>query len=126
MPITTPFEQFIFIYFISATALAGFAVLWRNWLHDHPSWHDWLGRHFNFITKALTCGSCFTLWLTLFFVLALNPLGNFFIAAPFASLPPVISYLIQWMSLGWSALFLRFLYVKIQETVSSLVHDHRH
>lgn len=118
----TAFEQFIFIYFISATSLAGTAVLWRNWLQDHPSWKDRLQKDLGIIAKALTCGSCFTFWITLIFVLIFDPLGVFlFQTMPMASIFPA-SYLIQWMALGWGAIFLRFLYIFLQESVSAMVH----
>jgi hypothetical protein len=125
----TSFEQFISTYFISVTALAGFAVLWRNWLEDHLDWKEWMRDHLGVVSRSLTCGSCFTLWFTLFFVIAFHPLSIFFEFTSFASLPVFISYPIQWMSLGWGALFLRFLYVAIQESVSILVHrfkEHSH
>jgi hypothetical protein len=114
----TPFEQFIFIYFISTTALAGFAVLWRNWLADHANWKQWLRNHLGNFAKIFTCGSCFTFWITLAFVLIVNPLKIFF-------LPAVLSYFIQWMSLGYGALFLRFSYIATQEFVGNMVHKSR-
>lgn len=124
------FEEFIFVYFISAAALAAFAVLWRNWLEDHPHWKDWLHGYLGVIAKALTCGSCFTFWITLIFVLIFNPIGMFFsLVAPFSGLRFGTSYLFQWMALGWGALFLRFLYVAIQEATGIMVHnfsDHNH
>jgi hypothetical protein len=122
----TLFQQFIFIYFISATALAGFAVLWRNWLEDHPNWKDWLHVHAKAAGKALTCGSCFTYWLTLVFVALFNPLRSFAMPIFFtfnSSVSHIFFYAIEWMSLAWGALFLRFLYVFLQESVSRLVHE---
>jgi hypothetical protein len=119
----TLFQQFIFIYFVSTTALAGIAVLWRNWLEDHVAWKNWLANYFGVVSKALTCGSCFTFWIALAFVLAFDPLKSIFYAAPlFAGSNILILYLIQWMSFGWGAVFLRFSYVALQETVGKMVH----
>jgi hypothetical protein len=112
------FEQLIFIYFISATTLAGIAVLWRNWLADHQSWKMQLQKHLGVVGRALTCGSCFTYWIALIFVLLFNPIG--FLLKGYTLL---ISYGIQWMSLGWNAVFLRFLYVFLQESVEAVVHS---
>jgi len=126
----TLFQQFIFTYFISAAALAGFAVLWRNWLEDHPHWKEWIHRHFKTIGKAVTCGSCFTFWITLIFVLIFNPINDFLsLSTPFMRLMWATSYFLQWMALGWGALFLRFLYIAFQEATSIMVHrfkNHSH
>lgn len=108
----TLFEQFIITYSISATALAGATVLWRNWLSDHPSWKRWLEKYLGIASRAFTCGSCFTYWIALIYVIAFNPLGG----------PFLISYPLQWMSLAWSAVVLRFGYVFLQESVNKLVH----
>lgn len=122
----TIFEQFLFVYFISASALAGLAVLWRNWLEDHPRWKEWLHGNLGIVARAMTCGSCFTFWITLAFVLVFDPFRFSFIAVPpFAVLPWPISYFLQWMSLGYGAVLLRFFYVLIQEAVSILVHRFR-
>lgn len=128
----TLFEQFIVTYFISAAALACFAVLWRNWLEDHPNWKMWLANNLGAVAKAMTCGSCFTAWITLLFVLIFNPLNSFLISVvPFANIFAVASYAIQWMALGWGALTFRFFYVALQEAVSIMVHkfedqNHKH
>lgn len=122
------FQQFIFSYFVSATALAGLAVLWRNWLADHPNWTAAIKKIFGPLNKALTCGSCFTFWIALAFVLIFNPLESFLTALLPAEILffKISAYLIQWFSLGWTALFLRFSYVAIQEHVSRTVHQDGH
>jgi hypothetical protein len=111
----TSFEQSIFNYFISASALAGFAVLWRNWLNDHQQWKGFLEKYLGRFSKMLTCGSCFTFWITLAYVLILNPLNISFA-------PHFVGYFIEWLSLGWTAVFLRFSYIAVQEKVSMMVH----
>jgi hypothetical protein len=119
----TTFEQFIFVYFVSATALAGIAILWRNWLEDHLTWKVWLSNHLGAVSNTLTCGSCFTFWIALCFVLMLNPLQSFFsITQTFGGMSQLLSWTIQWMTIAWGALFLRFLYVLLQQGVSGLVH----
>jgi hypothetical protein len=71
----------------------------------------------------LTCGSCFTFWLTLIFVLIFNPLGTCLSSEmPLISILFPVSYFAQWMSLGWGAVFLRFLYIYLQESVNAIVH----
>jgi hypothetical protein len=56
-------------------------------------------------------------------VLLFNPLNNFFsVAPPFQYAWAPLLYLIQWMAIGWGALFLRFAYVALQEEVRRMVH----
>lgn len=106
-------------FLLSAMAVAGLAVLWRNWLADHPHWQDWLENHFKNSHKALTCGSCFTYWLSLVFTITAKPLAGWM---PFHSWWP-INLAAQWLALAWLSVFLRFLYIALQELVSYQVHN---
>lgn len=107
-------ENFFITYFLYTTAIAGLAVLWRNWLADHPNWKSLIERKLGTKSKVLTCGSCFTFWLALVVIIILKPLNQ------------NLHIIIQWFSVGFSSVFLRFLYVLIQEKVSKLVHEGKH
>lgn len=119
-------------FFIASLSLAGATVLWRNWIADHPSWKKAIQKHMKGFQKMLLCGSCFTYWLSLAYLILFQPLATW---TPVARLDlpeqvtAVIVFLINWMALSWMAVTLRFLYVIIQELVSMLVHkvnEHSH
>lgn len=109
-------------FLLGAMAIAGFAVIWRNILENHPSLKKWITSIFSFgkIHKVVTCGSCFTYWLALAYTLTITPLAAW---TPSFS---VIDIFLQWMALSWLSVTLRFGYVAVQELVSRQVHGHHH
>ena len=112
--------------FISACAVAGFAVIWRNWLAQHKKAELFLKEQLRGFSRVLTCGSCFTYWLALAMTLVHDPVPSFaWTVFPregiFYDAPRV---LISWMALAYVSVLLRFAYVLIQEKVSTLVHAH--
>jgi hypothetical protein len=103
-------------YFLSVMAVAGAAVIWRNWLEGHPAFVDGLKRRSpRVVSKGLTCGSCFTYWLSLGFVLRFDPLAE---AWPGG----LMHVLVTWLALAMGAVFVRFSYVLVQERVHDIVH----
>lgn len=117
----------IFIYHLSAAAVAGTAIIWRNWLMDHPAWKQTLERLLPTAHKILTCGSCFTYWLALAFTLCADPLSFW---SPFPAIGVFLNIWARWMALSWLAVFMRFAYVAIQEHVHAQMHGikeiHKH
>lgn len=111
-------------YFFFITAIAGFAVIWRNWINDHTLWKSFIQEHLGVIGHALLCGSCFTYWISLICILFYNPVPHMFM------MPVFVEHLFSWMSVSYGAVLLRFFYVMIQETVHYQVHilreDHHH
>ncbi len=96
-------------FFLSASAVAGVAVIWRNWLEDHSSWKTTIARFP--LHKALLCGSCFTYWIGLLYTIAASPLSFW-----------TDNLFLQWMALSWLSVLFRFTYVAVQELVHFQVH----
>lgn len=111
-------------YILSVFSIAGFTVLWRKILHDFPVIGEQLSLRLPVVGKAFTCGLCFTYWISLFFVLWYNPVPNW-TGTLFA-----FHLFLSWMVVAFGAVFLRFLYVSIQELVHYQVHhlrgEHHH
>jgi hypothetical protein len=113
----------IFFYLlISALAVAGAAVLWRNILENHPKLKASISNILGKADKVLLCGSCFTYWLSLVFVLIFNPLSGLVINAGNKIFQDFSHCFISWMALGMMSVIIRFGYVAIQELVSYQVH----
>lgn len=113
--------HYFFTFFISGAAVAGVAVIWRNWISDHPNFKQWLEKTVGPLNKVLLCGSCFTYWLALAFTLMAEPLSFWM---PFADSGAgfIANICVRWMALSWLSVFLRFAYVAIQEHVHYQVH----
>lgn len=107
--------------FLSSFTIAGIAVIWRNWLHDHPAWKEYIQKYLKGFYKVLLCGSCFTYWISLLFLLIHNPLQSWILEEPI-----IFKMAASWMALAFLSVSLRFLYVLIQENVHRLVHAHDH
>ena len=108
-------------FILISTSIAGIAVLWRNFLEDHPKVKTRVRQRLGNFSKILLCGSCFTYWLTLILILTFVDLDLLF------SKYKIINIFLTWMSLSYAGVFLRFSYVLIQEKVSRLVHSkHNH
>lgn len=115
---------------LGSMAIAGFAVVWRNWLEDHAGLKAWILHAFRYgkLHKVVTCGSCFTYWLALAYTIAFAPLAPWTPAAGYGA-APLMNMFIHWMTLAWLSVTLRFLYVALQELVSYQVHKlkgHQH
>ncbi len=109
------------LIFVS-TSVAGLAVIWRNWLEDHQNTKEYIKTKLGAYNKVLLCGSCFTYWIALIALIFINP---------FTEMRNIIDnriifFFASWMSLAYISVFLRFLYVLIQETVSEKVHKNTH
>lgn len=116
-------QYILFDLFISAMAIAGFSAIWRNWLEDHKGLdttiRTWLRT--GDAHKVFTCGPCFTYWVALVYTLLFTPLGPWAPAAwNNAWLALGVNTLIQWMALAWLAVFFRFAYTALQQTVRHL------
>jgi hypothetical protein len=116
-------------FFLSSAAVAGVAVIWRNWITDHPNFKQWIENALGPLKRTLLCGSCFTYWLALAFTITAEPISYWMPFAP-SAVGLVADVFARWMALSWSSVFLRFLYVALQELVHYQVHhlkdDHRH
>jgi hypothetical protein len=106
----------------TTSAIAGGSVLWRNWLEHHEEWKNYIKKTLGSLDKVLLCGSCFTYWLSLFALYFINPFYEF--SEKFNS--KIIFFIASWMALSYLSVFLRFVYILIQETVSEKVHKHSH
>ena len=118
-------SQLILNLILTSMAVAGAAVLWRNWLEDHKSWKTWIMSRLGGLHKAMTCGSCFTYWLALVATITLRPMEFW---RPIASSELVtipLTTLMHWMALAWLSVLLRFAYVALQELVNYQVHTLR-
>lgn len=109
------------IFFIT-TSIAGFAVIWRNWLEDHQEKKEYIKTKLGSYNKVLLCGSCFTYWIALISLLFTNPLQEM----KYLIDSDILFFFASWMSISYISVFLRFLYVLIQETVSEKVHKTHH
>lgn len=109
-------DQTIFDFVIGATAVAGFSVIWRNWVEDHPRWESTIRKVLRGAHKALTCGPCFTYWVAFAFTIVVRPLS---IWMPVGESPFGVfsNFILQWMALAWLSVFLRFAYVALQQYV---------
>ena len=112
--------------FFTACAVAGLAVVWRNWLVQHKNAELFLQKKLDGYSPLLTCGSCFTYWLSLAFVLFHDPLATFAQGvAPHAGIVFfALRIFMSWMALAYLSVLLRFSYILVQEKVSMIVHAH--
>ncbi len=113
--------------------IASISILWRSTLNKNKKIGKYLKNKFPvFLGTALTCGLCFTYWISLFFILLYQPL-DFFMFNTFDN--PTVKHIshtfLSWMFVGFISVFLRFLYVLLQEKVNQIysinnggVHDH--
>ncbi len=102
----------------SSLIISSIAILWRSTLNKNDNLGAYLRNFFPvFLGTALTCGLCFTYWISLFFVLVFNPLPlNFF---EFNYNNNFFTHIFfSWMNIGFVSLFLRFLFAFLQEKVN--------
>jgi hypothetical protein len=132
----------LFIYVTStAFVVASFSVIWRKFLNDLPQVKRWILAHIPYpINRTLTCGFCFTYWLSLASLFIFNPLQEWIPPLRWEFLlpmQPLVSIFFAWMAVGFSALIIRFLFVALQELVDyemytwnkqfhSIDPDHKH
>ena len=117
-------------FILTSFTVAGIAVLWRSFLYDSAALRDGIrARLPKFFAKALTCGMCFTYWLSLLVVVVFDPLGGWlpplrFGVAPWAYAPLQIT--VSWMAIGMLSVFIRFSYAALSELVHYQVHHVNH
>jgi len=109
-------------FIISILSVAGFTVIWRNWINDHPKYKIKIENILGSYKKVLLCGSCFTYWISLIFTIINNPLKSMWGDSMYSG----FYFIASWMALSYGAVFARFLYILIQENVHNLVHNHNH
>ena len=118
----------------SVFIVASVAILWRSTLKKKPELADKINKKFPFfLGTAITCGLCFTFWTTFVFVLIFNPFSpDFFAFNRFSGLVGIFAhFFLSWMLIGVSALFIRFTYAILEETVDWLnkknghIHTHK-
>jgi hypothetical protein len=122
------------IIITSALIISAISILWRSTLKKKPAMSEKLKKTFPFfLGTAITCGLCFTFWVSFFFVLIFNPIPQtFFSFNNFENLSVVFfsHRFLSWMILGVVALFIRFTYAILEETVDKLNelngHSHHH
>ena len=110
----------------SMVVIASISILWRSTLNKKDALRVGIQKKFPiFLGTALTCGLCFTYWVTLVFVIIFSPIpANFFsFTSGFSEgLSFVFHLFFSWMFIGFGALSLRFLYALLQEGVNKLNH----
>lgn len=111
-------NEFIF----STLSIAGFAVIWRNWINDHLKYKNAIEKILGSYKKILLCGSCFTYWVALIVTIINNPLKDLWRDSD----KKIFYFIASWMAIAYVSVFLRFLYVLIQENVHNLMHEHNH
>ncbi len=113
--------QTIFNLIMTGLAVGSLAVIWRKLLNDLPRFREGIKIYIPYpMNRALTCGFCFTYWLSLGSLIVFNPLGDWLPSVqPIipATLDPVIYFFVSWMILGFIALLWRSLFVIIQEFI---------
>ncbi len=101
--------------------IGSITVIWRKLLNDLPSLREGIKAHVPYpISRALTCGFCFTYWFSLGALIVFNPLNGWLpTMQPIVPsiLDPFIYLFISWMILGFTALLWRSLCVIIQEFI---------
>ena len=116
----------MFTTFILLTlACAGMALIWRDLLIDFPRLKTFVKERIPFpFSKALTCGSCFTYWLGLAFVLVFDPLAGWTLpsALDLGRSYPLVHLIVAWMAFGTVAVTMRFTAVAVQELVAYQTH----
>jgi hypothetical protein len=135
------YHQILFDLAMTGLAIGSFAVIWRKLLNDLPRLREGIMKYIPHpASRALTCGFCFTYWLSLGSLIVFDPLGGWlppirqFIPATVASF---IYVFCSWMILGFTALLWRSLFVIIQELIDyemytwnrefhPIDHDHKH
>ncbi len=113
-------------FFLSSLVVAGISVLWRGVRTRHNAVRQFFKKFLGFYAPAFLCGTCFTYWIALVYVIVANPLGSW--QMPIAgympvAIIPIITFIASWMALGFSALFLRFALVLMNETVDHFTHN---
>jgi hypothetical protein len=113
--------QIIFNLALTGLAIGSVSVIWRKLLNDLPRLRKNISEHVPYpISRALTCGFCFTYWLSLESLIIFNPL-NGWLPPLQAIVPAQLSLFIyicfSWMALGFVALLWRSLFVIIQELI---------
>lgn len=111
--------------FFSVCAIAGTAVLWRNWIEQHPQAKSHIEKTLGRMSPVLLCGSCFTYWLAGALTIIHTPLAPW-VGTSLQPLPHIVAFGMQWMALGYLSVLFRFSYVLIQEHVGMIVHRHEH
>lgn len=113
-------------FILTALFTASIAVVWRNLLTDIPALHAWIGNNLpRVLSKAIRCGFCSTYWISFIVVIIFNPFGEYMPLLRI-SMPDFLlhigAFLFAWMSVGMVAVFIRFIYIAIQEFVHYELH----
>lgn len=113
-------------FIIISIALAGFSILWRKLLKDIPGLKKVVS---SLVGQAGTCGVCYTFWFALILLIFLNPWVN--IHFEFRTYLPneikiFISILLNWFSLGFAAIFFRWVYLFFEDSHNLKKHIHKH
>ena len=99
-------------------AIAGLSVAWKN-LQDALDWLAKLLKSLPWVLwKVLTCGYCFTMWLTLAVVLIFDPLKPWAVS----NLPYFVHIFGSWMAMGIAAAIIRTNYVMLQAKLHYQMH----
>ncbi len=117
-------------FILTSCAIAGAAVVWRSFLYDFKWLREGIKSHTPiYIGKMLTCGTCFTYWLTLLVVIIFDPLAGW-LPTQRVQLGGEVAVLLQivfsWMAIALIATLLRFGYAAISELVHYQVHKLNH
>ena len=94
-------------------SIAGLSALWKNLL-DEPLILRTVKRLPYVVSRALTCGFCFTYWLSLIVLLIMD---NF-------TFDSILSFIKNWMILSLISASLYYLFMILQEISIILAHKH--
>jgi hypothetical protein len=111
----TIFADFLIVAAVTTTS----ALIWRSLLMDHPALLEHVEK-LPIIGGVLTCGFCFTVWLSLLAVMLYNPLSLWH-----TELPALIRLTIGWFTLSAAVLFLRNLIAVLMEANGILSDKHQ-
>ena len=112
-------------FFLSSFTVAGISVIWRELRMRHGGIVKFLKQKLGFLSTALLCGTCFTYWTSFVYLLIFNPLKDWQLPLRYIlplSLMTLLHFLCSWMALAFLAIFFRFSFVLLKETVDHFTH----
>lgn len=113
---------------IIAAAVTGISLLWRTYRYDPDnSFNSVLNRLPYALRKPITCGLCFTFWISLVATALFVPFGALTSSLPLRFVPgstteAVIMFLVEWFALGAIAAFA----VYVVDTLFQVSHYYKH
>lgn len=101
-----------------SAGIAGISVLWRIWTLDHPNSATQIKTALGWAGKIVHCGPCFVTWITALFLIFLNPFPYETTISGLVNIAYInqaLTWLIQWMTISYLAMTLRFIFLALLE-----------